>query len=465
MSHEHRNLLFVGPVPAITIAEWIPFGANNLILLEEKLEAKDAWDECLLTAFVDEAPEATTVELEEPETRVKPLDRREGEWVSFVAELRYRDTGAAHQVEEFATRVASNGIVSCHLELLETSGQSAKHSLDDLAKVLADLVEDTSRMMSTLLNNFQRRLLDLVYCDQASQRDKYVLVVTESIEPDLEVGRYLEDPAFSAEIQQIVGRPLQSDALTLEDGSKLIAGANGAIFVSTRKESYRRVLELFCFAESVQSFLTNTFSRMWTTWDRLSKVKEMIRNDGIRKIMAIQDDLSELSGDVSMFDTILAYVKRSAAAADESLPALKRECLPEESDLITALNLDAEIDKIRNRVNDANLIVEGLEKEVESVRGLAQTLGEKETYRISQFMNVLTVVSVIILPLTLITGIYGMNFQAYAPAGEPIHPWNMPELYLPGGYPGVIAVMAAIVIGQVLYFRRIGLLGHKRTKT
>lgn len=46
------------------------------------------------------------------------------------------------------------------------------------------------------------------------------------------------------------------------------------------------MLELYCFAKSIQSFLTNTFPRMWMTWDRLSQVNEMIRDDGIKKIMA-----------------------------------------------------------------------------------------------------------------------------------------------------------------------------------
>ena len=460
MSHEHKNLLFLGPNPRVTLAEWIPFGTNNLILLEEKLEAHNKWGECMLTAFIDDDPETTTVELDEPETKVTPVDGKDGEWVAFQAEVNFKATGGHHQVERFTTRVGEGGVVTCDLELLETNGNTERHSLDDLALVLADLVEDTSSLMNTLLNNFQRRLLDLVYCDQASQRDKYVLILADKLLPERDVEVYLDDPAYRAELQQIVGRPFHTDALTLKDGSKLIAGTNGAVFVSKHAETYRRVLELYCFAESIQSFLTNTFSRMWMTWDRLSKVKEVIRSEGIKSIMEIQDTISELSGDISMFDTILAYVKRAAAKGDEILPAMRNESLPEEEDLMNALRLGDEIAKIRNRVNDANLIVDGLEKEIQSVKELAQTLGEKETYRISQFMNVLTIVSVIVLPLALITGFYGMNFQAYAPAGEMLHPYNMPELYTPLGYVGVIGVMGLIVLIQVLYFRRKGLLGR-----
>jgi len=61
-------------------------------------------------------------------------------------------------------------------------------------------------------------------------------------------------------------------------------------------------------------------------------------------------------------------------------------------------------------------------------------------------MKTLTVVATIILPLTFVAGIYGMNFDG--------GPWNMPELGWQMGYPAVMlgmALMAAILVG---YFRR-----------
>lgn len=38
----------------------------------------------------------------------------------------------------------------------------------------------------------------------------------------------------------------------------------------------------------------------------------------------------------------------------------------------------------------------------------------------------------------------------------------MPELYTPGGYLGVLALMGFIVLAQVVYFRRKGLLGRNK---
>ena len=388
MSHDHKNLLFVGPNPLVTLAEWIPFGTNNLILLEEKLEAHNKWGECLLTALIDEDPETSTVELEEPESKVMPVDGKDGEWIAFQAEVNYKATGGEHQVERFTTRVGESGIVTCDLELLETNGNADRHSLDDIASVLADLVEDTSSLMNTLLNNFQRRLLDLVYCDQASQRDKYVLILARSFLPETRGPRLFgrsrlprRDPADH--------RPSVPEQCLHAERWKQVdcRYERSALYLERCRDLPARARALLLRSKHPVVFDEHVLAHVWMTWDRLSQVKEMIRDDGIRKIMEIQDIISDLTGDISMFDTILAYVNRSAAKGDEILPVIRNESMAEEEDLLSGLRLGDEVAKLRNRVDDAHLIVEGLQKEIQSVRALAQTLGEKETYRISQFMN------------------------------------------------------------------------------
>ncbi len=60
----------------------------------------------------------------------------------------------------------------------------------------------------------------------------------------------------------------------------------------------------------------------------------------------------------------------------------------------------------------------------------------------NRIMTVLTVVTSIFLPLTLIAGWYGMNFR------------NMPELEWKWGYPVVIAISIVIVLGSLVFFRR-----------
>lgn len=63
--------------------------------------------------------------------------------------------------------------------------------------------------------------------------------------------------------------------------------------------------------------------------------------------------------------------------------------------------------------------------------------------RMNQVMKTLTAISAILMSVTLVAGIYGMNFK------------NMPELGLRYGYYGALGLMAVIAVSLVLYFRRI----------
>jgi magnesium transporter len=59
-------------------------------------------------------------------------------------------------------------------------------------------------------------------------------------------------------------------------------------------------------------------------------------------------------------------------------------------------------------------------------------------------LNMLTILSAIYLPATLIAGIYGMNFE------------HIPITRVPYGYFIVLSIMAALVLGQLGYFHRRG---------
>lgn len=70
------------------------------------------------------------------------------------------------------------------------------------------------------------------------------------------------------------------------------------------------------------------------------------------------------------------------------------------------------------------------------------------TIRTNEISKVLTIIATIFIPLTFVTGLYGMNFDTS------VSPWNMPELEWAFGYPTVVAFMAVVAGGMILYFRR-----------
>ncbi len=66
------------------------------------------------------------------------------------------------------------------------------------------------------------------------------------------------------------------------------------------------------------------------------------------------------------------------------------------------------------------------------------------SHRLNKVMQVLTVITVIFVPLTFVAGLYGMNFE------------YIPELSFEGGYFVVLGFMAIAAIIQLLLFRRKG---------
>ena len=75
------------------------------------------------------------------------------------------------------------------------------------------------------------------------------------------------------------------------------------------------------------------------------------------------------------------------------------------------------------------------------VEGLMQLHFSAVAHRTNEIMRLLTVLSAIFLPLTLIAGIYGMNFD------------NMPELHSRNGYFLTLAGMLLLAVGLLAWFR------------
>jgi len=67
-----------------------------------------------------------------------------------------------------------------------------------------------------------------------------------------------------------------------------------------------------------------------------------------------------------------------------------------------------------------------------------------QSNRMNEIMKTLTLISTVMLPLTFIAGVYGMNFE------------HMPELKWIYGYPFAIGLMVIVAVGAALWFR------HKR---
>ena len=77
----------------------------------------------------------------------------------------------------------------------------------------------------------------------------------------------------------------------------------------------------------------------------------------------------------------------------------------------------------------------------ELIEGLSTTFDSMQTNKTNEIMKILTLISSIVLPLTFLTGIYGMNVML-----------PLQENYL--AFWIIVAIMVALVAGMLFFFRR-----------
>ena len=103
--------------------------------------------------------------------------------------------------------------------------------------------------------------------------------------------------------------------------------------------------------------------------------------------------------------------------------------------------LDAYYQVVLSNTAFLTRIVERLEARLDDLHQRFVVNAQEKT---NQRLAFLTVISAIFLPLTLLAGIYGMNFDA------------MPELHLPYAYPATLGLMVVIAVGMWRFFKRRG---------
>jgi magnesium transporter len=82
-----------------------------------------------------------------------------------------------------------------------------------------------------------------------------------------------------------------------------------------------------------------------------------------------------------------------------------------------------------------------IDEHSEVISGLAETADTLASHRINEVMRILTVMSVIMLPLTLISSIYGMNV-------------SLPFDRNPNAFIIILVIMVMMLVGMLVYFRR-----------
>jgi magnesium transporter len=154
----------------------------------------------------------------------------------------------------------------------------------------------------------------------------------------------------------------------------------------------------------------------------------------------VSEPEAEIMGRIHFLKRELVYLRRSVWPLRELIGSLKRE----ESDLVehsTTIFL--------NDLYDHTIqVIDTVETYKDIVAGLIDIYLSSIINRMKEIMKVLTIFAAVFIPLTLIAGIYGMNFN------NTVSPLNMPELNWRYGYLFALGLMVIVALLLLYYFKR-----------
>jgi magnesium transporter len=147
-----------------------------------------------------------------------------------------------------------------------------------------------------------------------------------------------------------------------------------------------------------------------------------------------------------------AKLLRRLHALKSEIRILERTILPTR-DAIGSLTRDDAVfaPETRPYLRDVHDHTQQLLEQVHLLSGLATDCGElvlgSLDIKLNQVMKVLAAVTFVFMPLSFVTGLYGMNFK------------HMPELEWPWAYPAVLLLLGCAVVFMLLWLRRRGWTG------
>lgn len=158
------------------------------------------------------------------------------------------------------------------------------------------------------------------------------------------------------------------------------------------------------------------------------------------KINKIEDKIITNPEKEDFYD-ILALKKELAKTKKSLLPL--REIISKLKDADTREYLGEDIEIYLKDLQDhITLVCENVETLVSNGNELLQLYHSTISTKLNEVMKVLTLISTIFIPITFLTGLYGMNFS------------YIPELSWHYGYFALLGIMVLICIFTIFYFKK-----------
>jgi len=243
------------------VAEYIPFGANQIVQLNNNVGSTERVQGGYISNVIDGDSSGMALELSPELTSVEVLDYTQTNHINFEAEIRFREDPGIVQVETFGISMNAEGTCFYGMQLEAVMNRIKDNiSLDHLSRILVDIQQDSSSIVDSVMSQYQRELLDLVFIGDAHNRNKINLIIANEITPHLTAGEYMDKGDYENEFKQVIGDT--KAAFDISEQDSMIFGSEGLLVCGPSARSYESLLCAYLSFNSLDLFLQNFFSRI-----------------------------------------------------------------------------------------------------------------------------------------------------------------------------------------------------------
>lgn len=363
--------------PVCLVGEWIPFGSNQIVALNERLGSMDRCQGGLFTSLIDDRPTDTLFEVPPGLTQVRILDYDPVRFINFEAEINFPEDDGIVQVENFGIHLNVDGTIFYGIQVDAILDKTADRiSVDLLSRLLVDIHQDSSEIMDDLLSSYQSSLLDMVFLGDIANRGKFNMIMADQIDPFMPGLEYMDRGDYENELKQVLGDI--HCAYDIGEDSVMVVGRDGMLVAGSAAKKFEKVFIAYFSLLCREMFLRSFFTRIFVLEELLKHTRALIfhAKENPNHLQTIRAQLSRATNDLILFTDTLGYLLESLEVV--KIPMKSANATLEEEEIFGYLDLKKQHHDILLRARDLEKLVHGAKYEVVNLRQMAEVLNTSQ---------------------------------------------------------------------------------------
>ncbi len=369
---------------SIIVAEYIPFGANQIVQLNNSLGSTERCQGGFISPVIDDDTAGTELRMTPELTRVDILDYTLTNHINFEAEINFAEDTGVVQVETFGVSLNAEGTCFYGMQIEAVMERIKDNiSLDHTARLLVDVQQDSSNIVDSLISQHQRELMDLIYLGDADNRNKVNLLIANEITPHLTAEEYMDKGEYENELKQVIGDT--KAAYDISEHDTLVFGGHGLLVAGPNSRHHEPLLCAYLQLITIDIFVQNYYSRLWILMDDMKITYNIIQkcDEDPTSLDRIRYRICVLSNDIILLEEVLGYLL-------ESLDVIEIPPEPPEQagrSLYERLEISSMRSQLMRRSADLKKNLGGAQRYLDVLREMSSVVSENKMFNLNECLE------------------------------------------------------------------------------